>query len=64
MYDLKFNARIIDTPGIKGFGLYDVKNNELSIRTRAGKDLGVMKVDKFIKMVETLVSDKNILLNN
>ena len=29
MYDLKFNARIIDTPGIKGFGLYDVKNNEL-----------------------------------
>ena len=29
MYDLKFNSRIIDTPGIKGFGLYDVKNNEL-----------------------------------
>ena len=29
MYDLDFNSRIIDTPGIKGFGLYDVKNNEL-----------------------------------
>jgi len=29
MYDLKFNSRIIDTPGIKGFGLYDVRNNEL-----------------------------------
>ena len=29
MYDLKFNSQIIDTPGIKGFGLYDVKNNEL-----------------------------------
>ena len=29
MYDLEFNSRIIDTPGIKGFGLYDVKNNEL-----------------------------------
>ena len=29
MYDLNFNARIIDTPGIKGFGLYDVKQNEL-----------------------------------
>ena len=29
MYDLNFNSRIIDTPGIKGFGLYDVKNNEL-----------------------------------
>jgi len=29
MYDLEFNSRIIDTPGIKGFGLYNVKNNEL-----------------------------------
>ena len=29
MYDLDFNSRIIDTPGIKGFGLYDVKNSEL-----------------------------------
>ena len=37
---------------------------ELSIRTRTGEDLGVMKVDKFIKMVETLVCDKSILLDN
>ena len=29
MYDLNFSSRIIDTPGIKGFGLYDVKNSEL-----------------------------------
>jgi threonyl-tRNA synthetase len=42
----------------------EVENNELSIRTRAGKDLGVMKVDKFIKMVDTLVCDKSILLDN
>ncbi len=42
----------------------ELKNNELSVRTRTGEDLGVMKVDKFIKMVETLVEDKNILLNN
>ena len=42
----------------------EVKNNELSIRTRTGEDLGVMKVDKFIKMVETLVCDKSILLDN
>ena len=42
----------------------ELKNNELSIRTRTGEDLGVMKVDKFIKMVETLVCDKSILLNN
>ena len=41
----------------------EVENNELSIRTRSGEDLGVMKVDKFIKMVETLVKDKNVLLN-
>ena len=42
----------------------ELKNNELSIRTRTGQDLGVMKVDKFIKMVETLVEDKSVLLNN
>ncbi len=42
----------------------EVKNNELSIRTRTGEDLGVMKVDKFIKMVETLICDRGILLNN
>ncbi len=42
----------------------ELKNNELSIRTRTGEDLGIMKVDKFIKMVETLVCDKSILLNN
>lgn len=29
MYDLKENIRIIDTPGIKGFGLVDISKNEL-----------------------------------
>ena len=29
MYDLEFGSRIIDTPGIKGFGLFDVSNFEL-----------------------------------
>lgn len=29
MYDLGFDARIIDTPGIKGFGLVDMKKEEL-----------------------------------
>ena len=52
------------TPYLIVIGDNEVENNELSIRTRAGKDLGVMKVDKFIKMVDTLVCDKNILLNN
>ena len=42
----------------------EMQNNELSVRTRAGEDLGIMKVDKFIKMVDTLVKDKSILLNN
>ncbi|WP_299012694.1 ribosome small subunit-dependent GTPase A [uncultured Polaribacter sp.] len=29
MYDLSFNARIIDTPGIKGFGVVDIDKYEL-----------------------------------
>lgn len=30
MYDLSFDARIIDTPGIKGFGVVDIEKEELS----------------------------------
>ena len=30
MYDLSFNARIIDTPGIKGFGIVDMVKEEIS----------------------------------
>ncbi len=29
MFDLNFNAKIIDTPGIKGFGIVDVEKEEL-----------------------------------
>lgn len=29
MFDLSFNAQIIDTPGIKGFGVVDIKREEL-----------------------------------
>ena len=29
MYDLSFDARIIDTPGIKGFGLVDMEKTEI-----------------------------------
>ena len=29
MFDLSFNARIIDTPGIKGFGVVDMDKDEL-----------------------------------
>jgi ribosome biogenesis GTPase len=29
MYDLSFDARIIDTPGIKGFGIVEMENEEL-----------------------------------
>ena len=29
MFDLRFNARIIDTPGIKGFGVVDIEKEEL-----------------------------------
>jgi ribosome biogenesis GTPase len=30
MYDLSFNASIIDTPGIKGFGIVDMEPQEIS----------------------------------
>lgn len=30
MYDLDFGARIIDTPGIKGFGVVDMDKNEIA----------------------------------
>ena len=30
MYDLSFGAQIIDTPGIKGFGIVDMKPSEIS----------------------------------
>ncbi|MBE8727171.1 ribosome small subunit-dependent GTPase A [Flavobacterium hungaricum] len=30
MYDLSFDARIIDTPGIKGFGIVDMEPTEIS----------------------------------
>ena len=30
MFDLRFGAKIIDSPGIKGFGLIDIDKTELS----------------------------------
>jgi ribosome biogenesis GTPase len=30
MYDLSFGAKIIDTPGIKGFGVVDMEPAEIS----------------------------------
>jgi ribosome biogenesis GTPase len=30
MYDLSFDAKIIDTPGIKGFGIVDMEPSEIS----------------------------------
>ena len=30
MYDLSFDAQIIDTPGIKGFGVVDMEKEEIS----------------------------------
>ena len=30
MFDLPFGARIIDTPGIKGFGMVDIEKEELT----------------------------------
>jgi ribosome biogenesis GTPase len=30
MFDLGIDARIIDTPGIRGFGIFSIENEELS----------------------------------
>ena len=42
----------------------EVESNQISLRTRTGDDLGVMDVDKFVKMVETLVESKSVVLKN
>jgi len=34
------------------------KNNTFAVRTRSGEDIGEMSVDKFVKMIETQVSEK------
>ena len=49
-------------PYLLVIGDKEVESNQISVRTRTGEDLGVMDVDKFVKMVETLVSDKSIFL--
>ena len=38
-------------------------SDTISIRTRTGDDIGIMDVDKFVKMVETLVDKKSNVLN-
>ena len=42
----------------------EIDKNEISVRTRDGDDFGSMKVDNFIKMVETLIKDKSKSLKN
>jgi len=51
------------TPYLLVIGDKELKNNQISVRTRTGEDLGVMNVDKFVKMVETLVDEKSKNLN-
>ena len=51
-------------PYLLVIGDKEVESNQISVRTRTGEDLGVMDVDKFIKMVETLVGNKSIVLKN
>tara|TARA_A100001011_G_scaffold364611_1_gene415527 strand:- start:826 stop:1767 length:942 start_codon:yes stop_codon:yes gene_type:complete len=51
------------TPYLLIIGDKELKDNHISVRTRTGEDLGVMNVDKFVKMVETLVDEKSKNLN-
>ena len=39
-----------------------MESNTISVRTRFGKDMGQMTVDKFVKMLETLVRDKSLTI--
>ena len=45
-------------PYLVVIGDKEVESNQISLRTRTGDDLGVMDVDKFAKMVETLVGQQ------
>ncbi len=38
----------------------EMETNTISVRTRSGNDIGQMSVDKFVKMLETLVRDKSL----
>jgi len=51
-------------PYLVVIGDKEVESNQISLRTRTGDDLGVMDVDKFVKMVETLVESKSVVLKN
>ena len=53
---------IMRVPYLLVIGDKEVESNQISVRTRTGEDLGVMDVDKFVKMVETLVDSKSIIL--
>ena len=53
------------TPYLLVIGDKEIENNQISVRTRTGEDIGVMDVDNFVKMVETLVDEKskNLTIN-
>ena len=40
------------------------ENNEISVRTREGKDLGRMSIDKFKLIIEESISKKGIQVNH
>ena len=39
------------------------ENNEISVRTREGKDLGSMTIDKFKLIIDESISKKGIQVN-
>ena len=68
MRNEKINYKIRDhsikrVPYLLVVGDKEVESNQVSIRTRTGEDLGVMDVDKFVKMVETLLDSKSNALH-
>ena len=43
-------------------GEKEIESNTITVRTRSGNDIGQMSVDKFVKMLETLVRDKSLTI--
>ena len=50
---------IYRTPYIVVVGDNEINNNSVSVRTRDGQNLGEMAVEKFLKMLDTLVDTKS-----
>jgi len=65
MFDLDFGAKIIDTPGIKGFGIFDMEKDEIGDYFRELFELKVnCKFNNCLHLDEPKCAVKEALENN